>query len=174
MEIWLPCLPGYSASDHGRIRRDHISRWQDGEIIRSKAIPELILKPASNRGYRHVVVKGKHHYVHRLVLSAHIGECPPGHETNHKDGNKSNNRLDNLEWVTKSQNHRHRVDILHRIGNRACGGDVSTARLTEDQVRDIRDKYVPYHITAETLAREYGVHPRTIEAVISRKTWRHI
>lgn len=49
--------------------------------------------------------------VHRLVAAAFIGPCPDGHEVNHKDGTKRNNRVENLEYVTRSQNTKHAHDM---------------------------------------------------------------
>lgn len=46
-------------------------------------------------------------YVHELVAEAFLGERPEGHEPNHRDGNKTNNRVSNLEWLTHSQNLKH-------------------------------------------------------------------
>ena len=51
--------------------------------------------------------KQKRRYVHHLVLETFVGPRPKGYECNHIDENKLNNRLDNLEWVTKQQNMRH-------------------------------------------------------------------
>lgn len=48
--------------------------------------------------------------VHRLVLEAFVGPCPPGYETNHGNGQKADNTLANLEYVTPSQNLQHAWD----------------------------------------------------------------
>lgn len=55
--------------------------------------------------------------VNRLVLEAFVGPCPDGHESNHKDGIKSNNDSENLEWVTHSENVQH----AYRLGLKRCG-----------------------------------------------------
>ncbi len=82
-----------------------------GEIMSCKFGKKIILKPRIRSGYSCVVLcqNGERSDcdVHRLVLGAFIGECPEGSEANHLDGNKPNNRLDNLEWVTPSENMLH-------------------------------------------------------------------
>lgn len=98
----------YSISDQGRLRRDTPTlAWRPGKI----------LKP-------HVIQTGYHQYpltldgveyrrlAHRLVAAAFIGPCLPGHQCNHKDGNKINNAPGNLEWVTPSANVRHAMTVL--------------------------------------------------------------
>ena len=84
-----------------------------GHIYSNKT--NRILKPCDNgRGYQHVVLrvgnKNVDTYVHRFIAE----ELLPNHsnlrEVNHKDGDKSNNCIENLEWVTSSQNKRHAID----------------------------------------------------------------
>lgn len=70
---------------------------------------KIRLKPGDNGyGYLSVVLCKNgiqtNYKVHRLVMLAFIGEPPAGCEVNHIDGNKSNNRLDNLEYITSSEN----------------------------------------------------------------------
>lgn len=90
MEEWKPIgeLPGYSVSNEGRVRRD-----SDGHIMAL----------GKNGGYvRFTVTK----HVHRLVADAFI-EKPDDCEkcwVDHIDGNRSNNAVDNLRWVTPSEN----------------------------------------------------------------------
>lgn len=69
------------------------------------------LKPKINKGYESVGLrkekKTKWLLVHRLVYSNFIGEIPHKLQINHKDGNKRNNRIENLEVVTSSENLKH-------------------------------------------------------------------
>lgn len=72
----------------------------------------IILKPAKNhRGYLHVALyknnKTKAHRIHRLVAQAFISNPENKPQVNHKDGNKLNNCVDNLEWVTNGENQKH-------------------------------------------------------------------
>lgn len=69
-------------------------------------------------GYVRVCFGGRKLLVHRLVCEAFHG-APPfiGAQVNHKNGVKSDNRADNLEWVTASENQRHRIDVLGHKGD---------------------------------------------------------
>ena len=73
------------------------------------------LRQYSSNGYRQVIIDGKHIMVHRLVASAFIPNPDEKPQVNHKDGNRSNNKVSNLEWVTARENIRHAKDILHPI-----------------------------------------------------------
>lgn len=97
-----------------------------------------------NSGYLSVKLKekgeGKNWLVHRIVAHVFLGECPKGKQINHKDGNKLNNHLSNLEYVTQSENIRHAKK--NGLMPKAC-----YRKLTSDQLQDlmliisIRDKY---------------------------------
>lgn len=109
-EQWLP-IPGtgdnYEVSDMGNVRSvDRMVKPKSRQPYFRKGRP---LSPISNRrGYFGLFLgQSKREYVHRLVLLAFIGEEANRPEVNHKDGNKSNNCLSNLEWVTRQENSQH-------------------------------------------------------------------
>lgn len=82
----------------------------------------IILKPINhNNGYKCIVLyknsKSFRFYIHRLVAISFLTKPEGNFEINHKDGDKTNNNVSNLEWVTKSQNHIHRVYSLHKSNN---------------------------------------------------------
>ena len=92
-----------------RIERHPIGVWvrEDGCIYlpqsgKNKAHWTYGSKNA--QGYRVVGIAGKLYRVHRLVLEAFVGQCPEGFECNHKNRDRSDNRLENLEWVTHIEN----------------------------------------------------------------------
>ena len=88
-----------------------ISRWNKPML---KKLKGKSLKPFNvGAGYLAVMfeLNGKKHYVHRLVAEVFLNKID-GLEVNHKDGNKHNNCVDNLEWVTKSENMLHRTHVL--------------------------------------------------------------
>lgn len=116
--------------------------------------------------------------VHVLVAEAFFGPPPEGHEVNHKNGDKADNRLENLEYVTKQENYWHSVDIGVRPmrGNPTFplnGGANPQAKLTDLDVRKIRATEMRRG-THALLAREYGVCKHTIKDIIHRRTWKHI
>lgn len=77
----------------------------------------------------------KFYSVHLLVLENFVGERPEGYTANHKDGNRYNNSLSNLEWVPHSENVRHsRRTLLHRG---QYGEEIGTSKLTLEQARKI-------------------------------------
>lgn len=63
--------------------------------------------------YLAVSVNYKHHYVHRLVLETFVGPCPEGMECDHVNRDRSDNRLQNLRWVTSVDNHRNTASNDH-------------------------------------------------------------
>lgn len=100
-----PGFEAYEVSNMGRVRR--ATRSKTTYIGR-------MLKPArDNKGYPHMQASmgpGNRRTVrvHRLVALAFIGAPPsPKHMVNHKNGDRTDNRADNLEWVTNSENVRH-------------------------------------------------------------------
>ncbi|WP_410973951.1 NUMOD4 domain-containing protein [Bacillus pacificus] len=138
-----------------------------------------ILKPTSNKdGYKLVILcnegKTKSYTVHRLVALAFI-ENPEGKEQiNHINGLKDDNKVENLEWVTQSENQKH---AFGKGLNKAKQGiDHRKAKLTEDDVKWIRENYIKGHreYSLNALSKKFGVNETTIRDVIHFKTWKHI
>jgi hypothetical protein len=118
----IPNYPAYEISDNGEIIRNKMN----GRLI--KCSEQLIKGRPSGYIYATFCTgidsEGKFHSitpkriaVHRLVTFAWIGPQPtPAHKwVNHKDGNKSNNHYNNLEWTTISENIQHSFDVLGRV-----------------------------------------------------------
>jgi len=105
--------------------------------------------------------------VHRLIAKAFIPNPNNLPEVNHKDRNGLNNHVDNLEWVTSSNNSKH----SWASGNRKISYHL--AKLSPEDVFEIRClKY--YGATTTTVAKEYDVHRETIRSIWSGKLWSRI
>lgn len=90
----------YSVSDTGLVRNDRTRK-----ILKGRVLPN---------GYAYVRLGSfkKNFYIHRLVAACFIENPDAKHEVNHIDGNKLNNCVDNLEWVTHSENNIHKYRVL--------------------------------------------------------------
>jgi len=112
----------YEVSDLGRVRSlDRIIIRKDGMHVSLKG---KILKHSHNpKGYCQLILNpgNNNRKIHTLVLEAFVGPAPPGLECRHADGDKTNNRLNNLSWGTGSENTldrvRHGNDHHHRRTN---------------------------------------------------------
>jgi len=164
-EEWLP-VKGYESfylvSDRGRIR--------------SLRRPGLILRPCTNRGgYPQIVVYGNKTKnsicVHLVVARAFLGPCPKGMECHHIDGNKANNNVDNLRWVTPKENSQHAVSSgLHKFHR---GEKHHKAILTKSEVIKIR-KLHKQNVSYRKIAKSFGVSRGCISSIVSGKNWAHI
>lgn len=126
-------------------------------------------------GYRVVLLQrdnaSKGFLVHRLVVMAFLGPIPAGSEVNHRDGDKTNNVVDNLEVVTRQGN------IDHAVANGLIdnkGEANARARLTCEQVQEIRAIHAAGGLGYRPIARRFGVPWGTVRNVIKRRTWAHL
>jgi hypothetical protein len=74
---------------------------------------------------------------------------------------------------TRSENqlHGYRTGLITPHGNSNRGAENGRAKLTEEQVKEIREKYTPYIYSARKLGEEYGVSKSSIDNIINNKTW---
>ena len=137
-----------------------------------------ILRPQLSHLYLAVTLlsngKPKICSVHILVARAFIPNPEGKPEVNHIDGVKLNCFIENLEWVTQSENTKH----AFRIGRKKSkhGVENTLAKLTEDQVREICRIFVPYShkYGIRALARKYGVAINTITKVIRGMSYKNV
>lgn len=115
---------------------------------------------------------GKHKKIHVLVARAFLGERPHKMDTNHKDGNKLNNRADNLEYCTRSENVRHAYN--HGLISRLRGENHLDAKLTEADVQEICRLHRVVGLRVFEIAEQFGVSWSSVDCVIRGKTWKHL
>lgn len=111
--------------------------------------------------------KSKNVMIHRMVAVTFIPNPEHKEQVNHKDGDKTNNRVDNLEWVTRSENMQH---AYRELGLDAKGRKKTAKKLTREQILDI------YHSseTGQALAAKYNISDTMVYAIKNGKSWRDI
>lgn len=107
IEIWKPIFDGrYEVSNMGRVK-SHVAKTQSGDGI--------MKLQKDKAGYVYVIIDNRLWLVHRLVGMAFLPN--PKETINHKNGIKDDNRVENLEWATKSENTKHSYAVLGRKGS---------------------------------------------------------
>jgi hypothetical protein len=154
----------YEASSDGQVR----------SLARKTTTGKVLSPQINNSGYLRVSVTkntSKYLYIHHLVAAAFIGPRPNGMDVNHINGIKTDNRAENLEYVTRTENMRHaRQHGLH--DNR--GEKAWNACLTTDQVRTIKRALELCGESPKVLAEAFGVSVNTIRHIQLGNTWRHV
>ncbi len=174
-EEWRPVLEYeglYEVSDQGRVRSiDRTVIWIRDGMACSTSFPGrmLAIRLSRRRPQTRLSKDGKPLTVnvHRLVLEAFVGPRPEGLECCHEDGERTNNYLANLRWDTRASNDADK----RRHGTMPCGERSGTAKLTKQDVREIRRRYAEGQTTYGTIARDFGVAATTIGAIVRRVTW---
>lgn len=167
----------YKISNFGKVRSlDRIVSFPDGRKRKFKGIN---LKINISTQYPSIYLcdntKIKKEWsfdLHRILAQTFIPNPENKPEVNHKDGDKDNFNLDNLEWNTKSENRQHGYDI--GLSSAIKGEEHYTAKLNEVQVLEIRKLYSQGGYSYKKLADIYNVDFSNIYAIIKRKSWKHI
>ena len=151
----------YQVSSLGRVQRVMTSRnWVRGYVLKPKV---------DVYGYSHVRLQHEGRQqpttIHKLVATAFLGPPLEGQQINHKNGDKTDNRASNLEWVTHEQNVRH---FHRRLGSwkRSTG-----PRLNHEKAVRIRALYKTGEYTYKELAKKYDVTWWTIGRIIRGETY---
>ena len=92
--------------------KDYEGIYQVSNFGRIKNKTKILSPQISNCGYLRIILKNKHYSVHRLVAETFIPNFKNKPQVNHIDGNKTNNSVTNLEWVTDSENQIHNYKNL--------------------------------------------------------------
>lgn len=171
-EVWKPIdgYERYQISNTGKVVSDKRQGSKGGEM-----------NPSRNEfGYLQVKLyqdgTGKYDIfaVHRLVASAFIDNPYNLPEVNHKDGNKNNNNVENLEWVTRQENVKHSFET--GLNAPHYGEENGSHKLTQNDVDEIRKIYIKGNklFGGAALAKEYGVAVSTICRIARNETWKMI
>ena len=153
-----------------QIKQSNYYISEDGKVFNQKT--NKYLKGSLDKdGYLRFKLEGKNVSIHRMVLETFKPiEDMSYFEVNHINGIKTDNRLENLEWVTHQENMKHMVktNLSQKCSNK--GSINGRAKLTEQQVKNIRQDTRNY----QKIANDYGVTKSTISAIKNYKLWSHV
>lgn len=168
IEEWRPVVGYegyYSVSSLGNVRRDKpYKATVDGKILR----------PSAANGYLFVSLSkassSKCQRIHTLVCAAFIGERPEGKVINHKNGIKTDNRIENLEYCTLSENmrHAHSIGLLHQKG-----ADNNNSRLTHEDAIKVKTMF-KNGMKDREVSDATGFNKNTLRGIRKGVYWKHI
>lgn len=177
VDLWHP-VPNHEGrlevTRSGAVRGcDRTVRSRYGSTRRIKA---RILKPNNIRGYFCVQVlaagKPRNVFIHRMIAELFVPNPHGKPYVNHIDGNKANNKIENLEWVTHAENMRHAFALGLVPYPKSGPGDQSpAAKLDWPSVREIR-RLLSEGSRHIDVANQFGVTKGTIGFIARNETWR--
>lgn len=176
-EIWKPVVGYencYSVSNFGNCVRTSLTRKRI--VPNWRPVAGTIKKTGYVSFHLYQEKVGAYLLGHRMVWEAFNGPIPCDMQINHKNGIKFDNRLSNLELCTPSENTRHAYRILGKPApnNPSYGVKNGSAKLTEDQVVEIRRLYATGKYRQKDIGAEFGVSQRTISLITRNEHWRHV
>uniref|UniRef100_I2Q068 NUMOD4 motif protein n=1 Tax=Desulfovibrio sp. U5L TaxID=596152 RepID=I2Q068_9BACT len=172
-ETWrtISSFPEYAVSNKGRVKRIKVSSVNNRPA-------EHVLRPSTDQcGYKQVcLVNGctrKSLKIHRLVAEAFISAPPsPTHQCNHIDGIKSHNDVENLEWMTPSENMRHAVRLGLKPGVKGQRNNLS--KLKDGEVWLIKKLLNSCMLPVPQIAAMFMLNKRTIFRIKAGSIWSHV
>lgn len=159
MYTQVPGFPLYLVNDTGTVVSMQYGKWRH-------------MKGTDSKGYRHVNLTrdGKMHTlkVHRVVAEAFLGKSDL--QINHRNGNKSDNRLENLEYCTASENvqHAHNTGLAKSLVGEYCG----RSKLSDIQAADLLA--LKGKMTQQAAGKLFGVSRSCVWHIWSGSSRKHL
>lgn len=145
---------------------DNLYITRDGEVQNTKT-GNWLVGDTNNCGYRRVRSNKRRYFVHRLVAMEYLPNPNNYPQVNHKDGNKLNNCVDNLEWCTPEWNQLHVSKVL----GKRIGESNGNARLSNQQACEIRDRYLSGYYSQRQLSKVFGISQPNIGKIVRSESY---
>lgn len=173
-EVWRPVTfefyaAHYSVSNIGRVRRELSRSGEPVATIKANSVHQqtgYALTMLSREG------KDLRCYVHRLVAAAFIPNPEGKERVNHLNRDRTDNRVENLQWVTAKENSAHAFQSPEVLARMRRGEGIMTSKLTAPQVLEIR-RLAPT-VMQKDLAVMFGVRASHVSGILSRRYWTHV
>lgn len=184
-------MPDYTEREGGAVVQIGQALSRDDFLLAASKDPEIVAKfwrkvnvgdpddcwewsgGRSRLGYGRYRIGPNFVLAHRLSIAIATGIVPERMMALHGCDNPPCVNPGHLRWGSAAENSRDCKDRgrLHRWRGQRAGSRNPKAKLSPDDVCDIRSSYIPFRNGAYQLARQYGVSKRTIRDIIQRKTW---
>lgn len=160
-------FPGYFVTPEGLVwstrKNDGSQDLTAAHVLmgsRSKEYPRVTLTAVGRR---------QRFFVHRIVAETFLGSCPDGLEVAHLNGNRRDSRLTNLRYVTRSENHLHKIDH----GTMPRGDSHPNRSISEKTARQIGERLREVG-SCNQIAEEFGTTAGVVSHIAMGRTWRHV
>ena len=163
---------GHNIND-GKTINEYYIVFNNGDVF-NKQTGHKLKSHVGTRGYVMVDLNHNICLVHRLVAESFVPNPLNKPCVNHINGIKTDNRAENLEWCTHSENNQHAYD--NNLSHAVCGEKHYSSKFTQDEIREIRRLYKtnkPEYSQAN-LARKYGVGPTTMHDIVHNKRYKEV
>ena len=174
----IALFPDYEVSNYGRVKtKSRMVRYTHSVTKKEhfRITEKRFLKVHFNNvtGYKFCqLYLNKKMYnitIHRLVATTFIINSLEADFINHKDGNKHNNEIDNLEWCTNLYNHEHAT----QTGLKAKGESIGSSKLNDKSVHAIK-YFLNKGYSHTELSIAFDISRATISLISKNKLWRHV
>ena len=169
----IPNFPEYQITQDGQV-------WSNPRMSAQKHFLKGGFRKLSLSKFRYLRIDlwrdGKPHicFVHRLVLETYVGPCPDGMECCHLNGNRQDNRLENLRWGTKSENSLDSIRHGTHAGLKRKGDKHPLHKLIGEDVRVIRYLRDVAKFSLRDIAWQFDIALQTVSKICTGKRWKHL
>lgn len=169
MEEWKTCLENnnFEVSSFGNVRSKHSTyqRIHKGKLVTSAKKTTCVGNKLSPKGYLRINLNGKVKFVHSVVANNFLIKPENKSQVNHKNGKKTDNRVENLEWVSNQENRDHAV--FHGL---IAKGEKLSKKLKKEDVIKIRELCLTNK--QKDVGLLFNVCQQNISSICNNKSWR--